>query len=204
MQVADEFRAREQVASAFLKATSPAKAAPVLDIPQSTSIMAHLVVKSTAPNSLSHPQSAVISELSPVTSSVSPEPIADSTSITALKARLAALQVSHFFFVDRNALLIRHRLPVPPHLPNQHCPFLNRALQLRQVKKDPRRCYTVARQSKGPPTTLSVHRLIRKHPSRLPTSIPHFCNLQTPPPTLHPFKTRARLICTQPLQREKT
>jgi hypothetical protein len=178
MQVADEFRAREQVESAFLKATSPAKAAPVLDIPQSTSIMAHLVVKSTAPNSLSRPESAVTSEHSPVTSSVSPEPIADSTSITALKARLAALQVSHLFFVDGNALLIRHRLPVPPHLPNQNCPSLSRALQLRQVKMDPRRRYTVvAHQSKGPPTTLRVYCLIRKHLSRLPTSIPHFFNL---------------------------
>lgn len=93
LQVADEFRAREQVESAFLKATSPAKAAPVLDIPQSTSIMAQLVVKSTAPKLLPHLESAVVSEPSHLATSVSPDPISDSTSIAALKARLAALQV---------------------------------------------------------------------------------------------------------------
>jgi len=50
LQVADEFRVRELVESAFVQATSPAKSAPVLDIPQSTAIMAQLVVKTSAPD----------------------------------------------------------------------------------------------------------------------------------------------------------
>jgi hypothetical protein len=98
-QVTDEFRAREQVESAFLKANSPAKAVPVLDIPQSTSIMAQLVIKSTALNSLPHSESDMASNPPPSAPGVPPEPIGDSTSITALKARLAALQVSAFLLV---------------------------------------------------------------------------------------------------------
>ena len=93
LQVSDEFRLREQVDSAFLKATSPAKAAPVLDIPQSTAMMAALVVKSTVHNSLPLPDLSSRSESPPAASSVSPEPNTDSTSIAGLKARLAALQV---------------------------------------------------------------------------------------------------------------
>jgi hypothetical protein len=91
LQVADEFRVRELVESAFVQATSPAKSAPVLDIPQSTAIMAQLVVKTAAPDlpqpnvSLSAPPSTV--------PAVSPESITDPASIAGLKARLAALQV---------------------------------------------------------------------------------------------------------------
>ncbi len=94
MQVASEFRAKEQVESAFLKATSPAKPAPILDIPQSTSIMAQLVINSTVSNSSKRSESTTLAEPSPLACSVSPEPIGESTSIAALKARLAALQVS--------------------------------------------------------------------------------------------------------------
>ncbi len=89
MQVADEFRVREQVERAFLQATSPAKSDPVLDIPSSTSIMAKLVVESTSLESLSRSDVSVKLDAPPVAKSVSP----DSTSIAGLKARLAALQV---------------------------------------------------------------------------------------------------------------
>ena len=93
LQVADEFRVREQVETAFLQATSPAKAAPVLDIPQSTAIMAQLVVKSTVIASFPPSDSSTKSNPPLAASSVSPEPVTDSTSIAGLKARLAALQV---------------------------------------------------------------------------------------------------------------
>ena len=91
LQVADEFRVRELVESAFVQVTCPAKSAPVPDIPQSTAIMAQLVVKTAAPDlpqpnvSLSAPPSTV--------PAVSPESITDPASIAGLKARLAALQV---------------------------------------------------------------------------------------------------------------
>ena len=98
LQVSDEFRLREQVDSAFLQATSPA--APVLDIPQSTAMMAELVVKSSAHNSMPLPllDHAVRSDSPLASSSVSPEPNTDSTSIAGLKARLAALQVCNYFY----------------------------------------------------------------------------------------------------------
>lgn len=93
VQVADEFRVREQVESAFLHATSPAKSVPALDIPSSTSIMAKLVIASTSLESLSRSDASVKSDAPPVAVSVSPDPPSDSTSIAGLKARLAALQV---------------------------------------------------------------------------------------------------------------
>jgi hypothetical protein len=93
VQVADEFRVREQVERAFLQATSPAKSDPVLDIPSSTSIMAKLVVESTSLESLSRSDVSVKLDAPPVAKSVSPDPPSDSTSIAGLKARLAALQV---------------------------------------------------------------------------------------------------------------
>jgi hypothetical protein len=99
-QVSDEFRLREQVDSAFLKATSPVKDAPVLDIPQSTAMMAELVVKSAAHKSMPLPllDHAVRSDSPLASSSVSPEPNTDSTSIAGLKARLAALQVCNYLY----------------------------------------------------------------------------------------------------------
>jgi hypothetical protein len=94
-QIADEFRARELVESAFLQATSPVKSAPVLDIPQSTAIMAQLVIKSTPPDL---PQSnASLRAPSPSTlPAASFEPINDPASVAGLKARLAALQVCKY------------------------------------------------------------------------------------------------------------
>ncbi len=125
LQVSDEFRLREQVDSAFLKATSPA--APVLDIPQSTAMMAALVVKSTVHNSLPLPDLSSRSESPPAASSVSPEPNTDSTSIAGLKARLAALQVCrNVIFGDTSHLSSILRLLVSPHLQKPHPLFSTR------------------------------------------------------------------------------
>jgi hypothetical protein len=93
IQVANEFRAKEQVESAFLSATSPVAAAPALDIPQSTAIMAQLVVKGTTLHSVPLSDTVLSSVSSQGAPSVSPEQKSDTTSIAALKARLAALQV---------------------------------------------------------------------------------------------------------------
>jgi hypothetical protein len=118
--VADEFRFREQVESAFLQATSPAKA-PVFDIPQSTAIMAALVVKGTALDSFPSSNASVLSNPLPAVSSVSPESASDSTSIAGLKARLAALQVRTFFclMLYNSYLISNNRLLASPHPPNQ-------------------------------------------------------------------------------------
>ncbi len=94
--MADEFRFREQVESAFLQATSPTKAL-VLDIPESTAMMAALVVKDTALDSFSS-SDALTQSIPPLAaSSVSPVSASESTSIAGLKARLAALQVRTLF-----------------------------------------------------------------------------------------------------------
>ena len=106
LQVADEFRVRELVESAFVQVTCPAKSAHVPDIPQSTAIMAQLVVKTAAPDlpqpnvSLSAPPSTV--------PAVSPESITDPASIAGLKARLAALQV---WARPPQSVVLAHALP---------------------------------------------------------------------------------------------